>query len=72
MLQPCHQKDIERKYITFLTLIVETTKNGILYAINNLPDHGCSQQKTAKTVHRMKHSHHWSRIDTGFDVSKFL
>ena len=59
----------------FLTLIVETTKKW--YFISNKQSsrscvEDCSQQKTAKTVHRLKYSLHWSRIYTGFDASKFL
>lgn len=40
-----------------------------LYAKNNLPDHGCNQPKTGKTVHRLKYRHHWSRIERGFDAN---
>ena len=51
-----------------LLIIVETAKEWI-YAITVLQIM-CSQRKTAKTVHRLKYSHLWDRIKTGFDASR--
>lgn len=72
MLQPCHQKDIERKYITFFTLIGKLLKKW--YFICNKQSSrswGVVNRKLLKLFTEW-YSHHWSRIDTGFDVSKFL